>query len=78
MKITINENQHTLLKTTFEAIRQHGKDTKSVETENHIKELRRLIRTNMRFGESLESAVDIAYWAVIEGIDVENRLTREA
>ena len=76
-KQNFNEDQKNLLRQTFQAITEHCKDTNNLDNEDHRKELNRLINLNLRYGETLENAIDDSYWAVIEAIDVENQLALE-
>lgn len=73
-KHNFTQDQQKLLRDTFKAISEHCKATGNNNEKLARKELNRLINLHVRWGESLEKAVDDSYWAVIEGIDVENTL----
>lgn len=72
-----SESQETLLKEAFQGITDHCKNTNNPDTDSHKKELNRLINLNIRFGETLDRAIENSYWSVIEAIDVENQLALE-
>ena len=76
-KPNFSESQKTLLREAFQGITDHCKGTNNPDTDSHKKELNRLINFHIRFGETLERAVDDSFWSVMEAIDVENQLALE-
>ena len=74
-KPNFTQKQQELLKDTFQAISDHCKATGNNNEKLARKELNRLINLHLRWGDSLEKAVNDSYWAVIEGISVENALS---
>lgn len=79
-KPNFSESQKTLLKEAFQDITDYCNDSeygrKNVEL--YKKDLNHLINVNIRWGETLETAIDNAYWAVIGAIDVDKRLDSES
>jgi len=79
-KPNFSESQKTLLRETFQGITDYCNDSEygRNNVELYKKDLNHLINVNIRWGETLETAVDNAYWAVIGAIDVDKQLDAES
>jgi len=78
MENIFTENQKQLLKSTFQDVADHCLSTGNNNEKSHRKELNRLINLHLRWGESLEEAIDESYWNIISAIDVDNQLASES